>query len=92
MRAIRTTQKSIFEPDPVDHEIAEELAGICAWLDTHRQLLDRVAEDLDPKGGICGGRGGLSVESVLRCAILKQYRQVSYRELVFLLKVRSISN
>ena len=28
----------------------------------------------------------MSVDSALRCAILKQYRQVSYRELVFLLK------
>lgn len=86
MRKIRTTQKSIFEPDYVDHEIAFELAGISAWLDQHRGLLDLVAADLNPNGGAFGGRGGLSVESVLRCAILKQYRQASYRELVFLLK------
>ena len=31
------------------------------------------------------GRKGLSIESVLRCAILKQYRQLSYEELVFCL-------
>jgi IS5 family transposase len=31
------------------------------------------------------GRKGLSIESVLRCAILKQYRQLSYEDLVFTL-------
>ena len=49
MRAIRTTQKSIFEPDYVDHEIARELEGISHWLDGHRELLERVAQDLNPK-------------------------------------------
>jgi IS5 family transposase len=86
MRAIRTTQKSIFEPNAIDHEITRELGGISAWLDQHPELLAQVGRDLNLKGGVCGGRNGLSIDSALRCAILKQYRQVSYRELVFLLK------
>jgi len=86
MRKKRITQTSIFETDYVDHEIGRELAAISAWLDNHPQWLDRVARDLSPTGRSTFGREGVSVETVLRCAVLKQYRQVGYRELVFLLK------
>lgn len=86
MRNKRITQSSIFESDYVDHEIGRELAAVSEWLDGHPQWLDRVAKDLCPNGRTRFGREGVSVETVLRCAILKQYRQVAYRELVFLLK------
>ena len=86
MRNKRITQTSIFETDYVDHEIGRELAAISAWLDNQPQWLDRVARDLSPTGRSTFGREGVSVETVLRCAVLKQYRQVGYRELVFLLK------
>jgi IS5 family transposase len=56
------------------------------WLDAHPRLLALVASDLSPGGRSRLGRQALPVELVLRCAILKQYRQVSYRELEFLLK------
>ena len=85
MREIRTAQRSIFEPEPVDHDIAKELEAISDWLDRHPALLQTVAEDLNAKSGRCDGRHGLAVDAALRCALLKQYRQVSYRELVFLL-------
>jgi len=37
------------------------------------------------------GRLGLSAEQVLRCAILKQYRQLTYEELTFHLEDSDIS-
>jgi transposase, IS5 family len=86
MRENRITQRSIFDAPYVEHAIGEELAAISAWLDSRPELLDLVGTDLSPKGHVRVGRQALSVESVLRCGILKQYRQVSYRELEFLLK------
>ena len=86
MRNKCITQSSIFETDYVDHEIGRELAAVSNWLDCHPQWLDQVAQDISPDGRTRFGREGVSVETVLRCAILKQYRQVAYRELVFLLK------
>jgi IS5 family transposase len=56
-----------------------------AWLDQNMDLLDWVAADINPCTVEDTGRKGLSVESVLRCAILKQYRQLSYEDLVFCL-------
>lgn len=86
MRENRTTQRSIFDPEYVDHEIGQELAAISSWLDSQPELLNLVAADLSPNGASGLGRQALPVESVLRCGILKQYRQASYRELEFLLK------
>ena len=56
------------------------------WLDKHPELLDRVAEDLQSGGGSARGRSGMTIDSILRCAILKQYRQVDYRTLAFYLR------
>jgi len=56
------------------------------WLDGHPELLDRIAEDLQSDGGSKRGRRGMTFESILRCAILKQYRQVDYRTLAFYLR------
>ena len=50
---------------------------------THRALLGLVAEDLRRDGVKATGRQGLPAEAVLRCALLKQYRQLSYEELAF---------
>jgi IS5 family transposase len=55
------------------------------WLDANRDILDRVERDLKTREVEETGRKGLSVESVLRCGLLKQYRQLSYDELVFCL-------
>ncbi len=85
MRVKRTVQSSIFEYY-TEHEIGFELKAISDWLDGHIELLDWVAADL--KQGILksnAGRQGLTIESVLRCAILKQTRQLSYGDLVFFL-------
>jgi Transposase domain (DUF772) len=56
------------------------------WLDEHCDLLSVVARDLYRGGIKATGRQGLPAEAVLRCAILKQYRQLSYQELAFRLE------
>lgn len=85
MREARTTQPSIFQSQ-TNHEIAFELKRMSDWLDRHPQLLDLVADDLQAKGASPRGRRGLTLDSILRCAILKQYRQVDYRTLAFYLR------
>src|SRR5918994_6080700 len=54
-----------------------------AWLDDHRELSSLVAQDLRRHGIKPTGRQGLPAEAVLRCALLKQHRQLSYQELAF---------
>ena len=54
-----------------------------AWLDAHREVIALVAAELCRPGLKPTGRDGLPAESVLRCALLKQYRQLSYQELAF---------
>jgi transposase, IS5 family len=82
MRQERTVQASIFELF-AGHEIGRELKAMSEWLDEHRALLGLVAADLRRRGVKETGRHGLPAESVLRCAVLKQHRQLSYQELAF---------
>ena len=82
MRQERTVQASIFDVF-AGHEIGRELKAMSAWLDAHRALLGLVAADLRREGVKETGRQGLPAEAVLRCALLKQYRQLSYEELAF---------
>ena len=84
MREKRTIQASIFE-GYAEHEIGRELKAMSDWLDQNIDLLDWVAADVKRRNVEETGRKGLSIESVLRCAILKQYRQLSYEDLVFCL-------
>lgn len=57
------------------------------WLDAHRDLLNLVMSDLRRQGVTGTGRQGLPSEAVLRCALLKQYRQLSYEEWRFICKI-----
>lgn len=82
MRQERTVQASIFDVFAA-HEIGRELKAMSHWLDAHRALLGLVAEDLHREGARETGRRGLPAEAVLRCALLKQHRQLSYEELAF---------
>jgi IS5 family transposase len=82
MRQERTVQASIFDLFAT-HEIGHELKAMSQWLDEHRDLLGLVARDLVRVGIKATGRQGLPAEAVLRCAVLKQYRQLSYQELAF---------
>src|SRR5262249_35625076 len=82
MRQERTVQGSIFDLF-AGHEIGRELKAMSQWLDEHPPLIGLVAEDLRRHGLKETGRQGLSAESVLRCGLLKQHRQLSYEELAF---------
>src|SRR5215218_4897562 len=82
MRQERTIQPSIFDLF-ASHEIGCELKAMSDWLDEHPTLLGLVAANLRRDGVQETGRHGLPAEAVLRCALLKQYRQLSYQELAF---------
>jgi IS5 family transposase len=82
MRQDRTVQASLFDVF-AKHEIGGELKKASKWLDEHPTLLGLVAADLRRDGVQETGRHGLAAEAVLRCALLKQYRQLSYEELAF---------
>jgi transposase, IS5 family len=82
MRQERTVQASIFDLF-AGHEIGRELKAMSAWLGDHRELASLVAADLRRDGVKATGRQGLPAETVLRCALLKQHRQLSYQELAF---------
>jgi transposase, IS5 family len=82
MRQDRTVQASIFDLF-AKHEIGCELKKASAWLDEHPALIGLVAGDVRRDGVQETGRQGLPAEAVLRCALLKQYRQLSYEELAF---------
>ena len=82
MRQERTIQATIFEVF-AQHEIGSELKAMSQWLEGQRQLTSLVAGDLRRQGVRETGRHGLPADSVLRCALLKQQRQLSYEELAF---------
>ena len=85
MRETRNAQASIFDCY-AKHEIGNQLALMSDILDNCAKLIEWVSNDLISKGTTATGRAGLPVESVLRCAILKQVRQLSYKELAFYLE------
>jgi transposase, IS5 family len=82
MRQERTIQATIFEVF-AEHEIGCALKAISQWLDEQRLLVSLVASDLRRQGVRETGRRGLPAETVLRCGLLKQQRQLSYEELAF---------
>ena len=87
MRIKRTIQSSIFDIF-AGHQIGRELKAMSAWLDgVGSKILDLVVGDLGDAGVMETGRQGLPAESVLRCSVLKQYRQLSYEELAFHLRL-----
>src|SRR5882757_11001274 len=82
MRQERTVQGTLFDIF-AEHEIGRELKAMSQWLDEHRDVLGLVVADLRRHGLKDTGRHGLTAETVLRCALLKQHRQLSYEELAF---------
>ena len=82
MRQQRIIQASLFE-NSAEHEIGRELEAMSQLLDRHYELIDLVMKDLRGCEVRATGHDGLSAETVLRCALLKQYRQLSYEELAF---------
>lgn len=63
--------------------IARELKEISKIIDANPGVLDLVYQDLVRAKRCDTGREGLTGEQVLRCCILKQYRELSYEELAF---------
>ena len=82
MRLTRTTQLSLFD-DYSEHKHGKELRLISDLLDQNETLVDLVKQDFYDAEIKSTGRIGLSVESILRCIILKQRLQVSYEQLAF---------
>src|SRR5436853_3414579 len=91
MRQERTVQATIFEVF-AGHQIGCELKAISGWLDGQRALVSVVSGDLRREGVRQTGRRGLPAETVLRCALLKQQRQISYEELAFHLEDAGLSS
>jgi IS5 family transposase len=65
------------------HDIGKELAAISEILDATPKMLDLVYADLTRVSRKDTGREGMTAEQVLRCVVLKQYRNLSYEELAF---------
>ena len=82
MRQKRNPQMSLFMTN-VSTKIGKELEQMSRILDDTPDLLQVVFDDLVKSKRADTGRQGLTAEQVLRCALLKQYRQLSYDELAF---------
>ena len=80
MRQERTIQASIFDVFS-QHELGRELKAMSDLLDDHREVCGWVAAELRRHRLKPTGRKGLPAETVLRCGLLKQHRQLSYEEL-----------
>lgn len=82
MRQKFTAQMTLFSPI-MRSSIVKELKGISDVLDATPSVMDRVFADLTTARRTDTGRKGMTAEQVLRCAILKQYRELTYEELAF---------
>jgi len=82
MRRKWESQLSMFH-SMATHEIAKELAAVSRVLDDNGEIMALVYKDLVGVSSAETGREGMTAEQVLRCVILKQYRNLSYEELAF---------
>lgn len=82
MRRKFNPQMSLFSP-MTRSSIVKELEQISNILDATPTVMDLVFQDLVKTHRSDTGREGLTAEQVLRCAILKQYRELTYEELAF---------
>jgi len=82
MREKRDPQMSLFHVIP-RNEIGKELEAISKIIDENPEILDQVQGDLIGMKNAETGRTGMTAEQVFRCAILKQYRNLTYEELAF---------
>jgi len=65
------------------NSIVKELEQMSKVLDANPKLMDLVFQDLTTTSRSDTGRKGMTAEQVLRCAVLKQYRELTYEELAF---------
>jgi transposase, IS5 family len=82
MRHKFNPQMNLFSPI-MRSSIVKELEQISNILDATPSVMDRVFKDLIMTHRADTGRKGMTAEQVLRCAILKQYRELTYEELAF---------
>ena len=82
MRKKREKQRPL-SPQWPDHQLAQELKLISRILDDNPQTLELIVQDLSDKVDSSVGALGLTAEQVLRCAVIKQLHQFSYRKLEF---------
>ncbi len=82
MRRKFNSQMNLFT-SVTSNQIARELEHVSQILNANPKLVELVYQDLTGAKRHDTGREGLTAEQVLRCAILKQYRQLSYEELAF---------
>ena len=68
-----------------DHRLAQELRAVSKILDDNPSILELVLHDLCDTVRSGQGAPGLSAEQVLRAAILKNWKQLAYTQLAFLL-------
>src|SRR5512141_2354250 len=65
------------------NQIAKEIQQMSQILDASPRVVELAYQDLVRSARPTTGREGMTAEQVLRCAILKQYRQLTYEELAF---------
>lgn len=82
MREARNAQASIFDRYS-EHEFGRQLEKLSALVDAYPAILDLIAKDFDKANVTSTGACGLSIESILRCLVLKQITQLSYQKLAF---------
>jgi transposase, IS5 family len=81
MRDVTRPQRDLFVQYPV-HQLAQELRQVAAILDRHPEFAEWVHVDLTREKKKFGDNG-MSADQILRSAILKNIRGVSYQELAF---------
>ncbi|MCL2716682.1 MAG: hypothetical protein FWD68_19510, partial [Alphaproteobacteria bacterium] len=92
MRKLREDQMNLnlFGISYGTDKISQEFVQMSTMLDAcGTELIDLVAADLGMNENEKTGRQGMSAESAMRCAILKQYHQASYDNLIHLLITHS---
>lgn len=82
MRELRNAQASIFD-FYTEHEHGQRLKKLSALLDNYPQALKLIEQNFDKKDVARTGARGLSIESILRCLLLKQILSISYEKLAF---------
>ena len=82
MRQRRKRQMNLFHAS-FKSDIGKELQMMSQILDKNPKILEGVYNDLVGIKKSDTGRLGMTAEQVLRCGILKQYRDLTYEELAF---------
>jgi IS5 family transposase len=65
------------------NKVARELGAISEIIEANPQIVELVYKEVAGQSRVDTGRSGMTAEQVLRCAVLKQYRDLTYEELAF---------